>query len=174
MTVRWNRSNTIIFRSGVSHWSNFFETEGKSPRDTIFHNIDPLKKSKGADNRKWVNKLAQKYSVDISLQAAVRYGNYKLLTGDPVWNVPDGNIQPPEAAESQDSTVEKKLRFEKRKLDYWIRHDLDVNFEPSKKLTQMIQLYNLHDDPGRSYDSYYMTHVYMAMLISYESYKLIL
>ena len=159
MMVRGNLSNKIIFRSGVSHWSNFFETEGKSPRDTIFHNIDPLKKSKGADNRKWVNKLAQKYSVDISLQSAVRYGNYKLLTGDPVWNVPDGNIQPPEAVESQDSTVEKKLRFEKRKLDYWIRHDLDVNFEPSKKLTQMIQLYNLHDDPGRSYDSYYMTHI---------------
>ena len=141
-TVGENLYDQIIFRSGVSHWDNFFETEGKAPRDTILHNIDPLKKSKGSDNRKWVNKLAEKYSIDISIQAAVRYGNYKLLTGDPVWNVPDGNIRPPEAAE-------RKLHFETTKLDYWIRHELDVNFEPTKKLTRMIQLYYLHDDPGR-------------------------
>ena len=93
-----------------------------------------------------MNTLAEKYSLDISLQAAVRYGNYKLLTGDPVWNVPDGNIQPPEAVEKK---LQKKLHFETPKLDYWIRHELDNNFEPSKKLTRMIQLYNLHDDPGR-------------------------
>ena len=108
-----------------------------------------------------MNKLAEKYSIDISIQAAVRYGNYKLLTGDPVWNVPDGNIQPPEA-------VERKLHFETAKLDYWIRHELDVNFEPSKKLTRMIQLYNLHDDPGRQYVIVYESyHIFTEHITSY-------
>ena len=129
----------------MSHWNNFFESEGRRPpRDTIFHNIDPLKKSKGTDTREWVTNLAKKYNFDISLQSAVRLGDYKLLTGDPVWNVPDGNIQPPEAVESSS----KKLHFEEQKLDYWIRHEIDVNQVPTKKLTQMIQLYNIKDDPG--------------------------
>ena len=94
-----------------------------------------------------MRELAERYNFNIASQSAVRFEKWKLLTGDPVWNVPDGNIEPPEAVNS------KKLRFEKENVAHWKRQLDDVGphldkFEGSKKLDKMVQLFQIDIDHG--------------------------
>lgn len=74
--------------SGVSHWANLKSGSSRDPRTVLLHNIDPMKPAKGHESRKWVTDLANKYKISIFAQSAVRFDGWKLLTGDPVLNVP--------------------------------------------------------------------------------------
>ncbi|XP_053186433.1 arylsulfatase I-like isoform X2 [Scomber japonicus] len=57
-------------------------SEGKdSPRQEILHNIDPLHKSPGASTTARYGQIIPVW--DTSVQAAIRVGDWKLLTGDP-------------------------------------------------------------------------------------------
>ncbi|XP_053186432.1 arylsulfatase I-like isoform X1 [Scomber japonicus] len=60
-------------------------SEGKdSPRQEILHNIDPLHKSPGASTTARYGQIIPPQPVwDTSVQAAIRVGDWKLLTGDP-------------------------------------------------------------------------------------------
>ena len=127
--------------SGVSHWP-FTRPD---PRTVLLHNIDPMKMAKGDDNREWIADLTKKYKIDIRAQSAVRFDGWKLLTGDPVMNVPDGNIVPPEA-KNQDP--ESKLRFQ---LDYRAQEQIDYFNPPSKTLTQLVHLFHIDKDEGKGF-----------------------
>ena len=63
------------------------------------------------------------------------------MTGDPVMNVPDGNIVPPEAKNAQ-----PKLRFQ---VDYHTQEQIDYFNPPSKKLTQLVHLFHVDEDEGK-------------------------
>ena len=52
--------------------------KGSSARHEILHNIDPTKHDKNTnDNRKW------KSDWNVQVQAAIRWHEWKLITGDP-------------------------------------------------------------------------------------------
>ncbi|XP_067939280.1 arylsulfatase B-like [Watersipora subatra] len=67
-----------------------------SPRKEILHNIDPMYPVKGTS----VSKV-----FDTSVQAAIRYGDWKLLTGDPGFDgwVPEPTLFPDYSARFNDS-----------------------------------------------------------------------
>ncbi|XP_067939336.1 arylsulfatase B-like [Watersipora subatra] len=67
-----------------------------SPRKEILHNIDPLYPVKGTS----VSKV-----FDTSVQASIRYGDWKLLTGDPGFDgwVPEPTLYPDYSARFNDS-----------------------------------------------------------------------
>ncbi|XP_070537671.1 arylsulfatase B-like [Ptychodera flava] len=97
---------------GINQWQTI--SEGKpSPRYEILHNIDPLSFRPRARGDEW---LGNPY-FDITTQAAIRIGDWKLLTGKP------GNgkwIPPPESG--MEIIENTSLRDELVQL-YNIRHD---------------------------------------------------
>jgi len=135
-------------RDGMSQWDAL---RGKSPppRFSLLHNIDPLKRAKGKDDRAWLNEVADVVGFDLNAQSAFRFGEWKILTGDPAQGVPDGNIRPPEA------NTGKKLTFsplDRATDEYWARDLKDNFFEPSKKLKRLVQLFNIRSDPYEKED----------------------
>ena len=128
--------------SGVSHWPNLKSGGSRDPRTVLLHNIDPMKPAKGYESRKWVNDLANKYKISIFAQSAVRFDGWKLLTGDPVLNVPDGNIEPPEAK----NVPENKLKFE---ISAHEQENIDYFDPPSEKLTRLVHLFHIDTDEGK-------------------------
>ena len=88
------------------------------------------------------------------MQSAIRFENYKLLTGDPAWNAPDGNIRPPEMDIFK---KHEKLLFEKKvdnlgKTNWFQQNTFDVEFVPQKKLDRMVHLYKIDTDHGKDND----------------------
>ena len=79
---------------------------------------------------------------------AIRYGRWKLLTGDPALGVPDGNIPPPEGNQ-------KKLRFAAEPSDtrpVWQKLIDDSMYESSETLTRLVQLYDIEEDPYEKHE----------------------
>ncbi|GFS27251.1 arylsulfatase B [Elysia marginata] len=100
---------------GVDQWKSI-STGVQTPRKWLLHNIDSLYKKKG-------RKLFP-HTFDTRIRAAIRVGNYKLITGDP------GNgswIPPPEM-----KSALAKVDTEKAKNNLW--------------------LFNVVDDPEEKYD----------------------
>jgi len=80
---------------GVSHWERLSgKSAGKPQRTELLHNIDPTKRDTVTnDTRKWNS------SWDVQIQAAIRWENWKLITGDPGFTddaVPEYPVLPPE------------------------------------------------------------------------------
>lgn len=132
---------------GMSQWQAILRNTSP-PRQSIVHNIDPIKTVKGTDERQWVQKLAAQSSFNINSQSAIRYGRWKLLTGDPALGVPDGNIPPPEGNQ-------KKLRFAAEPSDtrpVWQKLIDDSMYESSETLTRLVQLYDIEEDPYEKHE----------------------
>lgn len=129
---------------GTSQWKAI-QSNSTPPRFSILHNIDPMKRAKGHDDRDWVNLAAAKLSFDINAQSALRFGDWKILTGDPAQGVPDGNIAPPEATQ----TTSNKLKYEPE-IDtqpYWVRDQEDNFYQPDERKTRLVQLFHISSDP---------------------------
>ena len=69
-----------------------------------------LNLEKGKDSRDWIRKIATELKFDINAQSALRFGPWKILTGDPAQGVPDGNISPPERNQTH------KIKFKSKKV----------------------------------------------------------
>jgi len=90
------RNTTGLNVDGFDVWKSI--TDGDpSPRKELLHNIDPLTKKHGS--------LLNISNFDNRVQAAIRVGNWKLITGNPVRGNPNpqksGWIAPPEDADIQ-------------------------------------------------------------------------
>ena len=137
--ISCSRKNEGAERDGMSQW-DALRGMSPPPRFSLLHNIDPLKRAKGKDDRAWLNEVADAVGFDLNAQSALRFGEWKILTGDPAQGVPDGNIHPPEAY------AKTKLTFSplnRATDDYWARDLKDNFFEPSKKLKRLVQLFNI-------------------------------
>ncbi|KAK3094132.1 hypothetical protein FSP39_024506 [Pinctada imbricata] len=67
--------NGTLPLDGFDQWSTISQTSSVSPRTTLLHNIDPLSPLKG-------NKMFNN-TFDTRVRAALRYGDWKIITGDP-------------------------------------------------------------------------------------------
>jgi hypothetical protein len=131
---------------GRSQWEAL-QQNATHPRFSILHNIDPMKRVQGTDKRDWIHNLAKELNFDINSQSALRFGQWKILTGDPAHGVPDGNIEPPEWSQ--------KLVFEpinKKNEEYWKRDLRDNFFESTEKLDRLVQLFDIKNDPYEHHD----------------------
>merc|ERR1711962_1800934 len=97
-----------------------------SNRFEILHNIDPLSSADGTDPRSFSTEY------DIRKQSALRFGDWKILTGDPGY--PDYPIQiPPQ----QQGLADEKILFQMNELP-----NLYIPPRP-KPLTRLVRLFNL-------------------------------
>ena len=94
---------------GIDQWEAL-QKKSESKRFSILHNIDPMKRAKGNDVREWIRKIGTDLNFDINSQSALRFGPWKILTGDPAQGVPDGNIPPPERNQTN------KIKFKAKKV----------------------------------------------------------
>ena len=102
---------------GFDQWKSI-TTYAESPRSEILHNIDPLST---LHDKKIV------MGFDTSVHAAIRSGDWKLLTGDPGF---DEWVKPPEMKNAATMHIN--------------------NMETAKKMNQSsstVQLYNIKNDP---------------------------
>ena len=117
---------------GYSHWKSFTNPGDDIyiPRQEILHNIDPMSRTDGTDDRTFNS------NYDISKQSALRWRNYKLLTGDPGY--PDYPIPIPPNETLFDL-------FNHVTTD----SELDLSRIPSRPvpLTKLVQLYDIEVDP---------------------------
>ena len=101
---------------GFDQWKTI-ATYAESPRTELLHNIDPLKSTKASHIIK---------GFDTSVQAAIRVGDWKLLTGDPGF---DEWVKPPELDNIM-TTLKKNV------------------IRKSNSSSNMIQLFNIKHDPN--------------------------
>ena len=90
------RNTTGLNLDGFDVWKSITDGE-PSPRKELLHNIDPLKRKHGS--------LLNISNFDNRVQAAIRVGNWKLITGNPVPGTPNPQksrwVAPPEDADIQ-------------------------------------------------------------------------
>jgi len=117
---------------GYSHWNSFVNPgpDMYVPRQEILHNIDPLSNTDGTDERTFNS------DYDITKQSAIRWRNYKLLTGDPGY--PDYPIPIPPNETLSDLFTHVITSPE-----------LDLSRIPVRPtpLTKLLQLYDIQADP---------------------------
>lgn len=75
---------------GVSQWKTLVDLKA-SARQEILHNIDEMTVAHGSDRRNFTSNF------NISVQATIRWNNWKLLTGDPGYPDYPINIPPQES-----------------------------------------------------------------------------
>jgi len=121
---------------GYSHWKTLFNDNDDiyHPRQEILHNIDPMSDTDGTDGRKF------KSDFNIKKQSAIRWRNYKLLTGDPGY--PDYPIPiPPNETLSEE-------------INLGAEPELKLSAIPIRPipLTSLVRLYDLEVDPTEQND----------------------
>lgn len=122
---------------GLDQWNAILQKE-KSPRSEVPFIIDPLHIPK--------SRPQYRSGFDISVQAAIRCGPWKLLTGDTGFS---GWVKPPESQKYDPSLspVHGKLLHDiesnlSRALEY------ETSYNASKISNNgLVQLYNIEDDP---------------------------
>ena len=65
---------------GMSQWQAILRNTSP-PRQSIVHNIDPIKTVKGTDERQWVQKLAAQASFNINSQSGKPVLSFLMLLG---------------------------------------------------------------------------------------------
>ena len=116
--------NNTLPLDGVDQWKTISEN-AKSSRTEILHNIDPLNRVTNNDNTPILDAIQMGF--DTAVQAAIRVGDWKLLTGQESFN---DWVKPPEWR-ARPSTEENSVGggFEK--------------FE-----NKLVRLYNIKEDPS--------------------------
>ncbi|GFN95654.1 arylsulfatase b-like [Plakobranchus ocellatus] len=112
---------------GYDQWRTL-SVAAPTPRKWLLHNIDPLFKKKGKEKQKYAGIF------DTRVRAAIRVGEYKLLTGNP------GNgtwIPPPES-----NTLQTEQKTENSKKNTWlfnIKNDPEERNDLSEKKPEVVK-----------------------------------
>ena len=126
---------------GVAQW-NAIKNSDAFPRSEILHNIDPTKVNDvSRDNRKWNSNW------DVRVQAAIRKGPWKLITGDPGFTsdaVPEYPVPPPEWNQQiyqQNRILLSVSQITGQSADRFENHR-----------DKLVRLFNIDEDPYESRD----------------------
>jgi arylsulfatase A-like enzyme len=127
---------------GYAQWGAMIKRKA-FPRSELLHNIDPTKINKFAnDSRTWSSDW------DVRVQAALRKGPWKLITGDPGFTsdeVPEFPVPPPEW--HQQEPYKNKTRG---RISQITGKSADYYFENHRN--KLVRLYKIDEDPTESRD----------------------
>ena len=149
--------------AGVSQWPELINERNTTPRRALLNNISDGKRARGREQRKWVRDLAAKHGVDLYAQSGLQFDGWKLITGDPVFNIPGEPFPPPEIenVEAEAATfdyMKQGILDLTGKSEHLSNNDqlgnalINVYSPMSDELDRLVQLYDLRKDPGLELD----------------------